>query len=280
MVVMENKRFRLSILPGKGTDVIELLHKPTDTDFCWFTQLGLRKKEAVFSSFQVQYEGGWQEILPNLSGEHWHDGFKQEAYGEVSLTEWSYAIIQNDTEEIAVKFENSLRTLPLRIEKTIRMKRDQAGFTIEETVFNLSPAEIHADWGQHITFGTPFLQPGTRIELPTRKEATITPERGSAGGFEVIHCEQGSYRLMNPQGIGAEVSWDPLIWPYLWFWRDYGERSAAPYYGNHYNVGLEVFSSPPAASIQESINNQSAIVFPPFGQKQSYLNFIIVDGDE
>ncbi|QGQ98309.1 hypothetical protein EHS13_27200 [Paenibacillus psychroresistens] len=277
MVVLENEHFRLSILPGKGTDIIELLHKKTDTDFNWFTYLGLRKKEAAFTSFQMQYEGGWQEILPNLSGEHLHNGVKLEAYGEVSLSEWSYSIVKDDPEEIAVKFENNLRSMPLRIEKLISMRNDQAGFDIQETLYNTSTAIIMLDWGHHITFGSPFLQPGTRIELPDSRDAYRVPEPKSPGGFEVFPCDIGSYRLINPQGIGAEIKWDAGVWPYLWFWRDYGESTAAPYYGKHFNVGLEVFSSPPASLLQDNVIKGTAICLPPMGEKHASINFSVIN---
>ena len=82
MVVLENELFRLAVLPGKGTDMIELLHKPTDTDFMWWTALGLRPSHPDLSDFQAQYEGGWQEIFPNLAATHIHDGTKLDAYGE------------------------------------------------------------------------------------------------------------------------------------------------------------------------------------------------------
>ena len=34
---MENELLRLTILVGKGTDIIELLYKPKDIDFMWIS---------------------------------------------------------------------------------------------------------------------------------------------------------------------------------------------------------------------------------------------------
>ncbi|GGD90289.1 hypothetical protein [Paenibacillus nasutitermitis] len=277
-VVMENERFRLTILPGKGTDMVELLHKPTDTDFIWFTRLGLRRREPAFSDFQAQYEGGWQEILPHLSGRHEYKGTPMETYGEASLTSWSYQVMEDTPEVISVMFSNSLRTLPLTVEKTITMRSGQAGFRIEETLSNSSPAVVHADWGHHITFGTPFLKPGTMIHLPDGSgEAYCVPEQGSLGGFEVLKAVHNQYKLTGPDGIGAEVGWNREVWPYVWFWRDFGGERVPPYYGCHFNVGLELFSSPPAASLEESEKRGTAIRLEPYGSLKSDLSFKVIE---
>jgi hypothetical protein len=281
-LVMENELFRLTILPGKGTDVIELLHKPSDTDFCWFTELGLRRKEAVFADFQTQYEGGWQEILPNLSGKHIHQGIEMEAYGEVSLVEWDYEVIKNHTEEIIVRFFYSLRTLPLTIEKVIKMTSGQAGFSLFESILNDSNENIEFDWGHHITFGTPFLVPGIEIELPAPYSSFTVPDRGSKGGFESRRVEEGRYRLIREDGIGVDLQWDKDVWPYVWFWRDFGGEVIPPYYGMHFNVGLEMFSSPPTASLTESIEKGTSIRLEASCAKKSELHFTVLTkvGDE
>ncbi|MFC3801842.1 hypothetical protein [Cohnella sp. GCM10012308] len=278
-VVMENEAFRLTVLPGKGTDLIELLHKPTDTDFAWFTRLGLRPKEAAFSDFQSQYEGGWQEILPNLGGRHVHRGAEMPAYGEAALSSWRYEIAEDGPMRIRVVFRLELRSLPLAIEKSIEMMSGEAGFRLEERLTNVSPAVIHADWGHHITFGEPFLVPGTLISLPDGDVSDASyelPAKGSPGGFGVLPAGAGRYALRRPDGIGAEVSWDAAVWPYLWFWRDHGGEASPPYFGSHYNVGLEMFSSPPAATLEDSIAAGTAVRLEPYGTVNASLAFRVL----
>ncbi|NUP80976.1 MAG: DUF5107 domain-containing protein, partial [Nonomuraea sp.] len=41
-VTLENERLRVTVVPDKGGDVVEFLHKPTDTDFVWLSPQGLR----------------------------------------------------------------------------------------------------------------------------------------------------------------------------------------------------------------------------------------------
>ncbi|MFC5403409.1 hypothetical protein [Cohnella soli] len=278
MIVMENELFRLSVLPGKGTDVIELLYKPADMDFAWLTQLGLRRAETAFADFQSRYEGGWQEIFPSLSGEHVYEGTKLATYGEAWLAEWDYAVVCDDEVDIAVRFEYKLRAMPFRIKKTIAMRAGEPGFRVSESIANESPATVYADWGHHITFGTPYLQPGVVVELPRTNGTIVMPERGAPGGFDVLDdLSEGLYRLIRPDGLGAQVQWDLETWPYLWFWRDFGADKGGPYYGCHYNIGLEMFTSPPAASLADSRDAGTAIRFGAWEERRANLAFRVID---
>lgn len=66
-LVLENKTLRVTVLLDKGADIIEFLHKPTDTDWMGISPMGLRNPQ----EFQVSipgrnghlidsYQGGWQ----------------------------------------------------------------------------------------------------------------------------------------------------------------------------------------------------------------------------
>ena len=46
-VILENEIVRLTILAGKGGDVFEFLHKPSDTDFMWRNPLGLPRPDSL-----------------------------------------------------------------------------------------------------------------------------------------------------------------------------------------------------------------------------------------
>ncbi|GAA2786706.1 hypothetical protein [Nonomuraea dietziae] len=69
-LVLENERLRVTVLADKGGDVVEFLHKPSDTDLVWLSPQGLRRPlppQAAddVGAFVDHYEGGWQEVFPN-----------------------------------------------------------------------------------------------------------------------------------------------------------------------------------------------------------------------
>ena len=109
-VVMENELLRVSILAGKGTDIIELLYKPRDLDFAWLTPGGIRNPLAYLPSspdampFSEYYPGGWQEIFPHggVPGESNGTTFGQHA--EVYALPWDTELVRDDESGVSVRF--------------------------------------------------------------------------------------------------------------------------------------------------------------------------------
>ena len=130
------------------------------------------------------------------------------------------------------------------------------------------------DWGHHITFGAPYLGPGSQVKLPegitvhalpgnapgerrvgeagsfpwpiapgTGVDMGMLPERGTNGemvfltGFARI--KHGTKLRRRPGSPVCRVSWDGDTMPILWYWQEFGHSSAYPWYGRVYTVGLE-----------------------------------------
>ena len=75
-IALENEVLRVEVLADKGSDIVGFLHKPSDTDFMWHREVGLQPaglgaepRGADEFVFVDQYEGGWQECLPNGGAE-------------------------------------------------------------------------------------------------------------------------------------------------------------------------------------------------------------------
>jgi hypothetical protein len=72
LVSLENQFLRVSVLAGKGTDIVEFNYKPRDLDFVWLTPGGVHNPASFLSTspdplatFVDTYPGGWQEVFPN-----------------------------------------------------------------------------------------------------------------------------------------------------------------------------------------------------------------------
>ena len=68
-ITLENEIIRVTILIDKGTDIIEFLHKPSDTDFMWRSLLGVRNPNNFIptvsrneGAFLDYYEGGCKNV--------------------------------------------------------------------------------------------------------------------------------------------------------------------------------------------------------------------------
>src|SRR5689334_11386819 len=91
-VTLENEIIRVTVLADKGSDIIEFLHKPTDTDFMWRSPQGVQNPATFVptlprpdGAFLDYYEGGWQECLPTGGGPAEYGGASFGAHGEVCL---------------------------------------------------------------------------------------------------------------------------------------------------------------------------------------------------
>ncbi len=171
---------------------------------------------------------------------------------------------------------------------------------MSEVLTNESDVALRAMWGHHITFGRPFLTPGCRIRLPEGVTAIphpvslhsegrrvsgdgpfgwpvvpgvdggevdlgLLPPPGTAGELVYLtRFREGWYEVESPaHGIGCRVGWDAGTMPYLWFWQEFGAARGYPWYGRHYNIGLEPFSSYPTNGLAEAVENGTALSIGP-----------------
>jgi Domain of unknown function (DUF4432) len=300
-VFLENEWLRIGILADKGTDLFELLYKPRDLDFAWLSANGVQNpvvysagnSDAV-ASFLDSYPGGWQEILPNGGAPCSYGGVSYGQHGEVSVVPWDYEVVADDEREVAVRFSVAGRKSPFRVVKEVRLKANEPGFSIEETVENEGASPAHLMWGHHITFGPPFLRPGARISLPDGVEViphverlnpdrrrvaseggrwpslaaegggeldlSLVPDRGEPS--EIVYLTgfpEGRYEVRDPDGLGLRVEWDASVMPYVWFWQEFGATRGYPWYGRHYNIGLEPFTSYPTNGLEEAVRLGTAV---------------------
>lgn len=172
-VTLENERLRVTVLPGKGGDVVEFLHKPTDTDFVWLSPQGLRDPRGHrhgaaddVAQFVDHYEGGWQEVFPNGGAPSEYRGARLTQHGEVAGLPWTCEVVADSEDEVAVRLGVRARRLPYRLEKVFRLRSGTAALEVECRAANEADLTLHAMWGQHIVYGLPFLRPGARIRLP------------------------------------------------------------------------------------------------------------------
>ncbi|MEV6963523.1 DUF4432 family protein [Hamadaea sp. NPDC051192] len=297
-VVLENEHLRATFLPDKGADLVELFDKARGIDLAWRSPMG--RRSAVpggapdpVAAFLDTYPGGWQEVLPNGGAPCHYRGAALSQHGEVSGVPWAYQLVDE-----GVIFTVETARFPLRLTKTIRLRG--AGLEFAEELENLAPVEIETMWGQHITFGEPFLAPGHRIRLPEdvtviphetaihpagrrvlpdrgtwpvvaafpegTTDLSIVPERG--GPSDIVYLHGASwYEITAPDGHGLRVEWDVAVLPYLWLWQELGATTDYPWWGRAYVLGLEPFSSYPTDGLAEAVRNGTALRLAPFDKR-------------
>ena len=278
-LVLEGPQLRVTLLPGRGGDVVEFLHKPTDTDFCTFNHRGLRRPEALSGlSFMDAYYGGWQEVFPSGGVPCHFGGAAFDQHAEVAVLPWDVEVLRDDADEVAVALEVQCLRTPLRLRRELRLTAAGASLAVRSTATSDSTRPQPLMWGQHLAFGPPAVGPGTRVELPQDARVVshpgalplerlcITPALGEPSTVAYLTgFREGRYRIL-PAGapLALEVCWDASVLPYLWCWREAGGTTGFPWYGREYLVGFEPFSSYPTdGGLALAVANGSALVLQP-----------------
>jgi hypothetical protein len=268
----------------------------------------LSTSDDPISAFIDYYSGGWQEVFPNGGSSSSYRGAQFGQHGEVAQMPWHYDIVEDTTERISVRFTVRTKKVPFSLSKTISLVSGVAALYIDEEVDNLSNHPQRYMWGQHIALGRPFLDENCSIHMPEGVriitedvsknlsgrvkrgneyewplayndlgeivDLSQLPPKGTAS--EIVYLtgfgDNGWYSVVNKQkGLGMKVEWDARTLPYLWYWQEFGATTSYPWYGRHYNIGLEPFAGYPTYGIEEAICNDSAGSIGPLEQKKFHM---------
>ena len=288
-LIIENEKIRASIYINKGLDIYEFIYKPLDIDFMWKSPVvldGNRKtpftKEWILGNFLDVYEGGWQDILPNIANPTNYKGAGFGFHGELYSLTWKYNVIENNPEEVRLRFFTRMERSPLTVSKEFIIKSNQPVLEIIETINNEADEEFEFMWGQHPAIGQPFLDENCVIDVPPAAKAKthnqklseneiiplgvefewpyiVNSENEKIDASKVMSAESktghiiyledisdGWYGITNlKKKIGFGLKWDKNIYKHLWMWQIYRGSFGYPWYGRTYNIALEPWSSVP-----------------------------------
>lgn len=320
VVEMQNDLLKLSILAGRGADLVEIIYKPKDFNLAWQSNTGWPVAKtpvdhpADMESFLDGYPGGWQSVFPNGGAPCEFNGIAFGQHDEVATLAWSYEVLVDDDNEISIKFITNTRKLKFIYEKTFTLRKGIAIVFLREKITNLIKDTVMTMWGNHISFGEPFIDEFSTIDighearviphdvaissvgrrLKANEEFTWPLARGEGGDevdfskippkktkSEILYLHElkyPKYSINSPTiGLCVQVSWDKTNFPYLWFWQEFGGANEYPWFGKHFNIGLEPFSSYPTNGLAEAVENGSALVFGPLEEKTSSIEYKVLE---
>ncbi len=279
-ITLDNERLRVTVLPEKGADVVELAHVPSGVDVLFKAPWGLRppgappREEAEGLEFIGNYEGGWQELLPNANDACVYDGIELPFHGEVALLPWEAEQVDAQTLRLSVRCQR----LPLALDRVMRLAPGRAELTVEGTVTNVGEVRVPFVWGQHLVLGPPFLGPGCRLELPASTIVTAAevweqtarldpgqesrwphaqlrtggtvdlrevpgPETGSHDDLFVGDFSGGWATVTNSRlGLTFRLRWDEKVFPWVVLWQPYG-GAIDPSLAGSYALAIEPWTS-------------------------------------
>lgn len=284
-VSLENDLIKVVILAGKGTDIVEFVFKPKDMDFLWHSFNGIRNPanfmnscESPGGSFLDLYEGGWQELFPNIGNSCDYKGARLGIHGVVCNIRWDYSIERDEVDDISVRFYvHTIRT-PFYLEKTLTLKLHDPVLYMDESITNEGAIPLEFMWGHHPVFGPMFLDDSCRIDVKgdvkiiTDEKSGILksnseydwpvaedkegnsidisqvkhPDSKQSIACALSEMDSGEYRIINTNyKLGFGMKWDKKLFPHLWIWEPNCADDHSPWFGRNYVLGLEPWTAIP-----------------------------------
>jgi hypothetical protein len=278
-VVLADDRIEVTVLPDKGADIYSLVDRPSGVDVLLKTPWGLQPPGAAARAgsegmpFLENYEGGWQELLPNTNDACRVDGRELPFHGEVATMPWRW-----DVDERAGGADLHLtvdcRLVPLRLLRVMRLLPGSGTLELEETVTNIGDRRERFVWGHHLVLGAPLIAAGARMSASCRELSTIAetwentarlqpgqrrrwpiarlrtggdvdlshipgPDAGSHDDVYLGDLEGGWAEVENAAlGLRFRLEWTAAVFPWIISWQPYGGAHAMPLAGA-YGLGVE-----------------------------------------
>ena len=238
----------------------------------------------------------------SLSFDHFGPPSKEETvaglttHGEAPVAKWRFRNIS----PTALSYGCTLPAAQINFRRTIVLNREHPVVRVEEFAENLSSCDRPISWNEHVTFGPPFLEPGTTVFDMSATRAKVCPPTYSeniflqpdaefiwpdgpakSGGVRNLRTTPderfGHYtaQLLDPKLEIAFISGcNPrqrlLVlyvfrredFPWVGNWEERNNRSGAPWTGETFCRGLEFSTTPFAIPRRDTIDQG-----PLFGER-------------
>lgn len=313
-VSLENATLRAVLCLDKGCDIVELTHKPSDTETLHQAPAGPLPKGALLSSaleagiFRDQFSGGWYVMLPNGPMPCEHRDVYYGQHGEAAFAPWSYAIDEDHAGEVAIRAWTRLRRMPLLIERRIALSADGGTLRIDEAVSNEAAQTLEVLWGHHPTFGERLIDANTQLDMPPCRAATtaeappaatLSPGMTSAwpqigdtdlsripdavvNAQDFVRLDEfasGWFAIRNPaRGAGVALRWEEELFPLLGYWRLLGGGDDYPWYGARTMLALEPCCDLP--SVADAASRGTAITLKAGERRETRIHATVFAADD
>lgn len=283
LVRLESSALSVVVDPGRGSDVLSVVHKATGVELLFATPWRKRandiraSRSAVTSTGSVetwleQYRGGWQTLCPNAGAPRSLDGAPAGYHGEASVAGWHVV----ECGATRLRLQTDLFSVPLAIEREYVL--DGTALHVRDTLVNLSRRPLRFDYAHHPAFGGDFLSQGFTIETgagtfvndheagilgvePDSRHAwpVVTGTDGvttdlsvvgedatgrSAFGWLTDFTTHWASFTSREFGLVARLDWDGTHLPYAWLWQELNSEGNWPWYGRARVVAIEPSSTP------------------------------------
>ena len=199
-LIIENERISTLVLLGKGADIAEFVHKPSDTDVLWRSPGGYNLLDQPRTGREA-YFGGWFTAFPNAGEPCSYSGAHIQRFGDARFLPFEYCVEKDTAEEVSLRVFCKTNCLPMLLERTMTLRSGESCLLMNERITNLSHIPLDYTMGHHPNISKPFLDEHCVLELP---DCELTVLEADASGAVEPRCV-GRYPLYTDAGKTVDV---------------------------------------------------------------------------
>lgn len=169
VVRLENEELRVDILPDVGAKIYSFIHKTSGREMLWRNPRLLPERQVYGASFDDNWSGGWDELLPNDLPRPTPDGELLPDHGEAWSQAAEWEILRSDEKTCSVRFVAYGRVLATRFEKIISIEAGAPFIRIHYIYANLGGSPVDFLWNIHPALA---VTPSTWLDLPASNGLT------------------------------------------------------------------------------------------------------------
>jgi hypothetical protein len=310
-VKLANAAIEVTVLPDKGADIYAFADVASGIDVLLKTPWGLlppgsaSRRGSHGDKFSQNYEGGWQELLPNTGPSCYLEEQYIAMHGEVATIPWTTSVECADAERVRLRLDVCTRFPPLALTRHMTLSAFSPVLTIEETVRNLSDRTVSFVWGHHPVLGPPFVEADCQMHVaPCTVHTPKTPFDPASTSYAPGQCRpwpwilgldgsvvdlraipgrdanihdhacltdlsRGWVAVENSRlGLTFSLEWDPCIFRWVNNWRPLGGSLTPPLEGI-YGIAVEPWSA--RGNLAEAIASRTALLLDGAGTLSTWL---------
>jgi galactose mutarotase-like enzyme len=246
-------------------------------------------------------------VFPNPGAPSTWQGIPFGQHDEVAGLSWTVTDATVHQDGASVTCTVDTERLPFRVTRTIHLAAAAPTLTVATSIENSGTQPVPGAVGEHLAFGPPLVGPGRgRLALPPARTwiadrddhsavmpkavprvpsandhaewATLPPVGTPSRMWYLTDLPAGRYEVWAADGPwGVAVTWDADQLPYLWYWGEFG-AGGYPWWGRHYTVGLEPFTSWPTHGLAAAVENGSARWWAPGERFAWTITLTVLEG--
>lgn len=283
-IALENDKLSLTVFPGAGGKILDLVHKATGFNLLWQNPRVRLTRTYPGAAFDDVWCGGWDELLPTdapctFDGNTYHD------HGDLWIGPWEWSVERDDADEATLYMRRYGVSLPFLMERWISLRRDAQAVVFHHRLSNLGVRPFPFVWNLHVAHA---IEPGSRVRLPAGRVGVEPPFWGRAtedveelswplhedgsgtchdlsrvpgreeGVTEWLYTKdlgEGRCAVIHPSvGVGLELAFDAEVFTTVWLWGVFGG------WRGHYLLLTEPCTSPPGSLADNAARGRAAVL--------------------